>query len=263
MSLAVTYEDLRRELGRFLGWGRNPDNWTDDQTIDAQDIIKSALRRIYWPVDSLGGKLDYQWSFLVRIGELALSANQETYQLPEEFGDIVGRFYYATQVGYPPIAVVPLRTVLESKSRVIAQAVPRMAALVPSYDDGTKKQVWQAIFAPTPDGHYRLRYAYNLSMDAALDSTKPYPPGGNQYGELFIEAVLAVAEIKLMDQPGIHWENFRLELASAIERDARSNTAETLGYNLDRTEQSAVPDVTLSAALNRAYLKPVSYGGLQ
>lgn len=263
MSLTVTYDDLRRELGRFLGWGRDPNTWTEDQKIDAEDIIKSALRRIYWPVDSVGGKLDYQWSFLARIGEMSVAATQDIYELPEEFGDIIGRFYYVHQIGYMPIEIVPVRLVLESKSRFTASSIPKIAALVPSYDDGSRKQKWHVVFWPTPDGHYRLRYSYNLSMDAALDSTKPYPPGGNQYGELFIEAVLSAAEIKLMDQPGLHWENFRLELASAIERDARSNTVETLGYNDDRSVRPNIPDVTLNAIYNRAYLRRVSYGGVE
>lgn len=63
-TLAITYDDLLRELGRDLGWGRNPGKWKpqDECMIDAKDCIKAGLRSFYIPLP-LDGK-SHRWSFL-------------------------------------------------------------------------------------------------------------------------------------------------------------------------------------------------------
>jgi hypothetical protein len=61
-TLSVTYHELLRELGRFLGWGRNPGRWKEDDKSDAEDCIKSGLRQFYIPLP-LDGK-SHRWSFL-------------------------------------------------------------------------------------------------------------------------------------------------------------------------------------------------------
>jgi hypothetical protein len=61
-TLSVTYHELLRELGRFLGWGRNPGRWKEDDKSDAEDCIKSGLRQFYIPLP-VDGK-SHRWSFL-------------------------------------------------------------------------------------------------------------------------------------------------------------------------------------------------------
>lgn len=61
-TLAITYHDLLRELGRFLGWGRNPGLWKPEDKLDADDCIKAGLRQFYIPFP-IDGK-SHRWSFL-------------------------------------------------------------------------------------------------------------------------------------------------------------------------------------------------------
>jgi len=47
--MKITYDELRRSIGRHLGWDRNPDNWSAEETTDAADIIKNGTHGVYWP----------------------------------------------------------------------------------------------------------------------------------------------------------------------------------------------------------------------
>lgn len=74
-TLSLTYDDLRRELGRFLGWGRHPSGdgslqgWEADDVIDCEDILKAAGRLIYSA---------HRWSFLFPINTFTTSASYAT-----------------------------------------------------------------------------------------------------------------------------------------------------------------------------------------
>lgn len=57
-TLAITYSDLLRELGRDIGWGRNPGRWKEDDKLDAEDCVKSGLRAFYV------ANGEHRWSFL-------------------------------------------------------------------------------------------------------------------------------------------------------------------------------------------------------
>ena len=75
-TLAITYSDLLRELGRDLGWGRNPGRWKEDDRIDAEDCIKAGLRSFYIPLP-LDGK-SHRWSFLDPLQTFTAVAPYET-----------------------------------------------------------------------------------------------------------------------------------------------------------------------------------------
>jgi hypothetical protein len=61
-TLSISYSDLREELGIYLGWPRDPTNWTTDQVNAVAKILKGALRRWYTP-DPLDG-YTHRWSFM-------------------------------------------------------------------------------------------------------------------------------------------------------------------------------------------------------
>ncbi|GIW60065.1 MAG: hypothetical protein KatS3mg087_1131 [Patescibacteria group bacterium] len=258
-ALAVTFDDLRRELGRFVGWGRDFTKWTEDQKTDAQDIIKSALRRIYWPTDTNLGVVDYQWSFLQATAVIGGVSGQDTYELPEDFGDVVGKVHFKNQQAYPPIDVISASDMLRLKSRFVVNGIPKNAAFLPNRTDGSYEQKWVMMVYPTPQADYEFWFRYNISPNYLLSEDRQYPIGGAQFSELFIEGVLAVAEEKLLDAPGLHSERFQLELASAIKRDSRGNIAETLGY-VDDPRTEALGKVR-SVPNFRFWPAKVSYGG--
>jgi len=258
-GLTVTYDDLRRELGRFLGWGRDFTIWTEDQKIDSEDIIKSALRRVYWPTEIQMGMVDYQWSFLESTAVVNCKAGQQEILLPDDFGDIVGKIFFKNQIAYPPIEVTTPSVLLNYKSRFAVTGIPRVAAFTASHSGGATETKWVLMLYPVAQADYELWFRYNISPDYLLSPENQFIYGGRQFGELFIEAVLAVAEEKLMDMPGIHTQRFQLELASAVKRDSRNNRGENLGYASDPsvllpTEGQKMPNF-------RPILPKTIYGG--
>ena len=51
MSLNITYNELQKAVGRYLGYGRNvygPDDGSNEWA-DIEDCIKSGLRKFYAP----------------------------------------------------------------------------------------------------------------------------------------------------------------------------------------------------------------------
>ncbi|MEM7820008.1 MAG: hypothetical protein QW761_00170 [Candidatus Aenigmatarchaeota archaeon] len=246
-SLEVSFDDLRRELGRFLGWSRDPNKWSSDQKLDAEDIIRSALRRVYWPTDVNLGQVDHAWSFLESTVELNLNPSQTTYELPDDFEDIVGPWYFRDRAAYGPIKVIPPSMFLQRRSQYRQTGIPMYAAFFAN--SGTSRRMkWTVMFYPSPSESVVVWARYHISPGVLLDvnsQERKYPLGGPHMAELFVEAVLAVAEEKLMDLPGIHSQQFQLMLASAIKRDGRGNYAETFGDYGDRGNRTEDPSYYL------------------
>lgn len=65
-ALTLTYDLLRREIGRFLGYGRDPTAWTggSDQVLDVADILRSGVRRVLTPPPLKGERYGHEWSFI-------------------------------------------------------------------------------------------------------------------------------------------------------------------------------------------------------
>ena len=68
-TLSVDYTVLRRTIGRYLGWDRNPTAWATDETADGDDIIEAALRQFYTA---------YDWSFMYPVAKLVTDASFTT-----------------------------------------------------------------------------------------------------------------------------------------------------------------------------------------
>jgi hypothetical protein len=79
-TLGITYGDIRREIGRFLGYGRDPAVWALDanKAADVEDIIKSGARRAYMPPPLPGEKYAHEWSFLKPVSTLTVNAPYNT-----------------------------------------------------------------------------------------------------------------------------------------------------------------------------------------
>jgi hypothetical protein len=78
--LTVTYSILRREVGRFLGYGRDPTAWTggSDEAVDVEDILRSGVRRVLTPPPLPGEKKAHEWSFLRPVATFATTTPYET-----------------------------------------------------------------------------------------------------------------------------------------------------------------------------------------
>lgn len=63
-SLQITYAELREELGIYLSGNRTVGSWSSTQTSDVSHILRSGLRKAYYPPSLGPGQPAHQWSFL-------------------------------------------------------------------------------------------------------------------------------------------------------------------------------------------------------
>ena len=237
MSLSITYNELQQAIGRYLGYGRNvcgPDDGSQEWA-DIEDCIKSGLRQFYVPPPVQGQAGSHQWSFLRPVTVLPLVGGLGDYDLPEDFGGIVGVLTYPAGTVSRPVCLVG-----ESAIRTLRQANPQggkptQAAIRPKSSTGTAIQRFEILFWPTPDASLDLSYRYYV-LPKALSNENPYPYGGQLHCETILESCLSIAEQRLNDEKAIHWDKFMERLTASIQIDRKTSGADFLGYNADRSD---------------------------
>ena len=96
MSQATTsldYDTLRRDIGRELGWNRDPYLWETDQVTDAADMIAAGCRAAYYPPDGTF------WAFLKIDFSITTASGLREYPLPDDAESIVGTLTYTEDDG--------------------------------------------------------------------------------------------------------------------------------------------------------------------
>ena len=222
-GLSVSYVEIRRAIGRFLGYGASPSGWTADQTAEVDDHIKAGLRRFYGA---------HQWSFLRPQHTIATVAAQAEYQLPDNFAAILGSPTGAAGEGHPwQVELVPALAM--RRMRLTARSGrPFAAAVSPLVSDGQTGQRKVLTLYPTPDAAYDLLFDMQI-IPETLTSSVPYPLGGEQYAEAILETCLAAAESTMDDAQRVHAQLAADLLALAIRTDNTHRSIERLGYNGD------------------------------
>lgn len=266
-QLTLSIDDLKGEIGAFLGYGRGTPfgepTWDTRQTNNITAILKSGLSQVYTPPPLTPNEPSHNWSFLRPFGQFTLESGKSTVELPGSFGGFEGPLFVLT----PAVAARrwPLRMGHEGMvQQMHAQQPdtvghPRIAC--EKQLDGTSATgssrsviyVW-----PTADANYTLAGSYKHLPDA-LSGSYPYPPGGAEHSELFKASVLAAAELQLDDSPGPRMAFFMQRLAASIYAD-RKRKGQFLGYNADRSDARVLPRVP--GAYNRFFDNPgVTYNG--
>lgn len=234
-TIAVTVDDIKGEIGHYLGYGRGEalgeTAWTTAQTNDINVLLKSALNRIYEPIFPTGET--YEWSFLSPYTNIVLTSGVSTVGLPSDFGGFVGPLLLT---GTAATRWYPIEISNESHVEYLHQVhanatgAPRVACeqilKEVSHHDSNRSnlRVW-----PTPDSAYTLRADYKYAPNVLTGGYR-YPPGGPLIGELFMAAAAAVAELKLDDMKGPREAYFMERLVAAMKAD-RKRKANKLGYN--------------------------------
>lgn len=247
MPLSIDYNTLRREIGRFLNLGRDPDNdWSSQQASDVADIIRSGLRRVYWPPllpapEGRPQQPQHAWSFLRPVSTLDVKAGVSTYTLPEDFS---GMLSGATFAG-GSADVVPEEQI---RSLAARSGTPIYCAVRPRpITDGSIETAYEILLYPTPSADLTASFRYTRNPPE-ISADNPYPLGGPKLSELILESCLAAAEKTLEDTEGIHAKRFMECLVAAISQDkATLATEENDIWPLDN------PATGLE--VNRAYLR--------
>jgi hypothetical protein len=147
-------------------------------------------------------------------------ADTSKYDLPDDLGRIVGSLNYSENKYRESITVVSIAAILEMRALNAFTSNPRYAAIRYKASDGSGGQRQEILFFPQPDQAYVLLYEYE-AYNGALSDSFPYPLGGMQLAELYIESCLAVAESRLNDEIGNHTSQYQALLIDAIARDRK------------------------------------------
>ncbi len=248
-TLGVDYDQLQRAVGRMLGIGRDPGLWQPNERRDAADIIRSGLRRFYWPPplpvpEHHKASPGWSWSFLKVNASLSLVSSSYSYVLPEDFGELLdGGFTFSTNE--QAVAIVSDDQIGQLQSRSAATGPPKYAS-IRTLDDGGMTRL-QAVFYPTPDQAYTVSYRYSITPND-LSPLSPYPLGGVQHAETIIEACLSACEKFLEDTEGVHEKRFLECLARSVQADmSLSQPTETDVWPLE--------DKAKGLGITKAYLK--------
>lgn len=228
MSLALDYSQIRREIGRFLGIGLDPDAWNSDDILHVADIIRSGLRRFYWHAvlppsgENARAKAPHSWSFLKPLRTITLAANTSTYDLPDDFGELLEpTLTWEAGEDKEPIAVVSERQLRSLASQANQPAgTPRYAAIRAKAPAEGGPTLHEIVFYPTPGAVETVSYRASI-IPQDLSETNQYPLGGGQHAETILESCLAAAEKTLHDTEGVHSKRYFECLAASIQSDER------------------------------------------
>lgn len=219
-TLVADYDTLRRAVGRFLGYDRDPNFWDEVQTQDVGDILASGQAQFYWPpplVSEEGASPPrHTWSFLKKHATLDLAAGTADYDLPDDFVSMASGFVYTG--AKRRVTLVPLEVLLAKRAMASETGAPNYCALRSRAQDQQARPRWEGLFYPTPDTSDTVEYAYVLDPPL-LSETNPNPLGGPVHYETLLESCLAVAERMMNDEPGLHTDRFMRCLASSIQAD--------------------------------------------
>ena len=229
-NISPTINTLRREVGNFLGWGRDFSTWTATQESDFQYIMDRALRMFYYP--PISPELPrYEWEFLRTVSSINLVTNTATYDLPDDFGGTMqdNSLAFASGSEKRGLMKMPEEDLRKCQAIETAKGTPLYYSIFPKTFDPTVGQRWQISFYPTPDADENtvaISYRYTRVPDR-LTNTNVYPAGGAQYGETLLYAFLAASEAMTDDDAqGMYQQKFQESLAQAIRNDESQKRTE-------------------------------------
>jgi hypothetical protein len=234
-ALSLNFMDLRREAGKFLGYGADPANYSVAETADLAGLIDSAYRTVLFPPVLPGEAVPHRWSFLRPLATFTTVGGTEDYDLPDEFEGFAGPIRSADQSFYAEIQITSVDNILALR-QALSGGLPSLAAIKPRYTNGQTTGRWTLMLWPNPAGAYGLTYRYNLAP-RPISEAEPYPLGGVGFGEMLMEAVLSLCEERKDDAPGIHRQKFLERLVSEIQHDRATIAPDTFGYFGDPSTQ--------------------------
>ena len=171
----------------------------------------------------------WAWSFLNPVASLSLTNGDWDYDLPDDCGQVTTNWTYSLGTVEKPIQLVDEKTIRANQSQGNASDAPLMVAIRPKAFSSSTGQRFEAIFYPTPDASYTVRYNYSIEPDD-LTPTNKYPVGGSVHSGLFLAACQAEAELRYNQQAGPFAQEFMSKLMASVEHDKSVKQSQTLTY---------------------------------
>lgn len=267
-TLTLSIDDLKGEIGAFLGYGRGlpfgEPAWDTRQTNNITALLKSGLSNVYTPPPLSPNEPSHNWSFLRPFAELTLLSGQNTLDLPDGFGGFEGPLYISSPTTarsqwelrlaneglvQRQYAVEPTTT---GSPRIVCEKV--LDGTTRTGSTRSQLYVW-----PIADTDYTFRGTWK-HLPSVLTGSYPYPPGGAEHAELFKASCLAAAELQLDDEPGPRQAAFMQRLAASVMAD-RKRKGHFFGYNGDRPRGQRANRMPGWSRFYDTGSGPVTYGG--
>jgi hypothetical protein len=172
------------------------------------------------------------------------------YDLPDDFGGMVGDMVIESSNYEPPIVVVGegrIRNLRQQNPQTSqstsSTSTPFFAAVRPKkHDTTTTGQRYEIMFYPLPYSVYTISYKYRVLPEMLVTTTIEYPYGGMEHAETLRAACIAAAEEKengnrLGGNPVYDKKKlFQERLAASIQLDKMKNGVDYYGYCGDRSD---------------------------
>lgn len=232
-SGSTSFFTARKRIADFLGWTRHSGNWSGDDIDRLDEIVNSAYQQFIYPVPLPNETVAHQWSFLKPTYTFDTAASDYLYDMPADFGAMVGDLVYEADE-YETRIIKQVTTGMIDKCRAVdsASGRPTMFALRPKAVTMTSSQVTELMLYPTPDAVYGLRCYYDAKV-GTLSETNSYMLGGQAHFETILQSCRDVAATRYKDDPAGREHTLFLErLRASVEADRRLSP-KTLGFNDD------------------------------
>jgi len=211
---------LRTEIGGpDLGTNANYEQWDDFQIGIVDEVIQSGLRNFYFPTLAPGQKKPYAWSFLKKEGTITQTATDGFYDLPADFGGMVGDLTYDSDDGIRRIKLISEADLRASESMEDTDGNPKYAAVRAKDATATAAQTYELMLFPVPTGTDDIRYRYT-SLPGILTTTNLYPNGVAGHAETYAAACLACAEVMFKGTLGPMNQMYQQRLQASVMLDS-------------------------------------------
>ncbi len=192
-SLKITYDELQREIGRFLGYSRTPTDWDTTESQDVADIIRGGLRGFYFPSEA-----QHRWSFLCPTVSLDLLPGTREYELPEDFVGFASSLTFSQGDDNGRLSEVDSDEMRTVSSNELLSGTPKYFALSSKAQSVDRYEI---TVYPTPDKAATLRYSYQQEP-AELSNLNPLHLGSAAHSELVLASCLMVAD-RMLNKEGL------------------------------------------------------------
>lgn len=222
MALQITYDELRRAVGRFLGMNRTVSaiEANAQWNADVEDCLISGLREFYRPRKVAEGQPFHIWSFLLRSFTVNTRNGYAAYDLPEDFSGMGAGLSFDAGIDNPPPGAIGEEEIRRLAARTPATGPPTYYAV--RARQSHQRTRYEVLLYPTPDAEYELTARYPIEPDPLSDDNI-YPLGGALHSETILESCLSAAEKQMNPESGgegIHAKRFMELLMASMEADA-------------------------------------------
>lgn len=220
-TLNLTLTELKVAVGDYLSFTRTAANWDSAATAKIEAAIASGLRQFYFTPLMPGQSVPHEWSFLKPEYRLALVANDNEYELPDNFAHIEDPITIESDSVYQHVVKLTSQERINVfRQGAVTAGYPAFVALKLVTGNGASTPRYRLMVWPDPDQAYTLIFRYTMIPDLIV-TAEPIPLCGAMHAETLMAACVAAAERMYLDGETIKQAEYQRLLMASIARDQK------------------------------------------